>query len=211
MRLFEIESSDIGQLHGRNIEYSFVIQKLCSNPVGRKVLDVGCSSPHNILPVALTWLGWEVWGIDIREFKVRHPNWHMVIGDIRHTEFPDSFFDYVTAISTIEHIGLTRYGETSEDLDGDKKALREIKRILKPTGRLLLTVPYGVPVVVKPVHRIYDKQWLAELCEGYQVSECPFYAREKSGYWREVPDEVAKEARLDGRESLALLELVPTK
>ncbi len=210
MRIFDIEPPDIDQLNGRNIEYSFVICKLASAPKG-KVLDVGCCSANNIVPVALTGLGFEVWGLDIRQFRLDHPDYHSVIGDIRHTDFPNGFFDCVTAISTIEHIGLTRYGEASEDLDGDKNALREIARILKPTGRFLLTVPFGIQVVVKPLHRIYDNQGLTELWQGYRVLEGLYYARDGAGYWRKVSPELAEETRRQGRESLALLELSPIK
>jgi SAM-dependent methyltransferase len=109
-----------------------------------KVLDVGCAATRNYLPASLALLGWEVWGIDIREWKFKFPNFHFVVGDIRQTTFPDNFFDCVYAVSTLDHIGLSgRYGITKYDPQGDFKAIREIARILRNEGTLLITIPYG--------------------------------------------------------------------
>ena len=49
--------------------------------------------------------------------------------DVRRLPFADSSFDVVTAMDIIEHI------------DDDKAAASEIFRVLKPGGRLLVTVP----------------------------------------------------------------------
>jgi ubiquinone/menaquinone biosynthesis C-methylase UbiE len=54
--------------------------------------------------------------------------------DVRCLAFNDHVFDKVVTISVLEHI----YPEK----DGDVKALTEIKRVLKPQGEILLTVPY---------------------------------------------------------------------
>jgi ubiquinone/menaquinone biosynthesis C-methylase UbiE len=54
--------------------------------------------------------------------------------DVRCLSFNDHIFDKVVTISVLEHI----YPEK----DGDVKALTEIKRVLKPEGDILLTVPY---------------------------------------------------------------------
>ncbi len=121
---------------GRMIEYSFIIGKLGLLPKG-KVLDVGCTARLNFLPAALASLRWEVWGIDAREFKLKHPNFQFVGEDIRHTSFPANFFDAIYAVSTLEHIGLSeRYGTIDEDPEGDVKSVNEIRRILCKEGRL---------------------------------------------------------------------------
>ena len=51
-------------------------------------------------------------------------NSQLVNGDIRKTEFPDNYFDYIYSLATFEHIF---------DLD---KAMKEMHRILKPGGLL---------------------------------------------------------------------------
>lgn len=72
-----------------------------------------------------------------------------VFGDLRTLLFNDNLFDYVICISTLEHIGMdnSRYGGTLEsDPDSYLTALREMYRVLKPTGVLMITVPFGAYV-----------------------------------------------------------------
>lgn len=54
--------------------------------------------------------------------------------DARALEYPDGTFDKVISISVLEHI----YPEVG----GDTQALKEIARVLKPAGEMLLTTPY---------------------------------------------------------------------
>ncbi len=54
--------------------------------------------------------------------------------DVRNLTFDEDSFDKIISISVIEHI----YPEEG----GDYQALREVKRVLKPQGEFLMTVPY---------------------------------------------------------------------
>ena len=56
--------------------------------------------------------------------------------------FWDEFFDVVTCISTLDHVGLAAYGLPAED-GALEKAAGELWRVLRPGGRLLLTTPAG--------------------------------------------------------------------
>ena len=68
---------------------------------------------------------------------------------IRKTDYPDNYFDAISCISTLEHIGVAgRYG-SDDDPEGDAKTMHEIKRILKPGGILLTSLPYGAKDVVQ--------------------------------------------------------------
>lgn len=76
--------------------------------------------------------------------------------DLRRTCFREAFFDYVVSLSTLEHIGLDNgrfyTGQpTPRNPDSYLDAVREIARILRPGGRLYLSVPYG---------RYADHSWL---------------------------------------------------
>ncbi len=55
-------------------------------------------------------------------------------GDLRSLPYPDDTFDRVTVISVIEHV------PDPGDIDG----IRDLARVLKPGGRLILTVPFGM-------------------------------------------------------------------
>lgn len=84
-------------------------------------------------------------GIDL--VKKRVDKIDSVMGDIRSTPFHNGSFDLVFCISTIEHIGKdnSRYwkGSCEEDNAGDIAAARELCRIMKCGGRMVLTAPYG--------------------------------------------------------------------
>jgi SAM-dependent methyltransferase len=213
-RFIDVEASaETAPPDERIIEYSFVIGKLASIPVGQ-VLDVGCTARLNYLPAALASLGWDVWGIDRREFKFKHPNFHLVLEDVRKTSFPDNFFDAVYAISTLEHIGLSgRYGVTKEDTEGDAKTITEIARILRPGGILLCTVPYAREAkIIKSLQRIYDKLSLDRLFNNWTKNDEIWYYRGDDGYWIPLPGKDAtKVANPDGESAVVLLELLPIK
>jgi len=210
-RFVDVEASgDAALPDGRVIEYSFIIGKLASLEKG-KVLDVGCAARLNYLPAALASIGWEVYGVDMRQFKFRFPNFHFVLGDVTRTDFPDCFFDAVCAVSVLEHIGLSgRYGISTQDPEGDVKALMEMKRILHGGGRLLVTLPYGKEKRQTTLNRVYNRDSLEELFSGWEIKDKVFYAQDNEGFWIPVAEEETE--RLDkNKEALALLELAVQK
>jgi hypothetical protein len=73
----------------------------------------------------------------------------------------------VSLISTLEHIGLGRYGDPL-DVDGDIRCMREVWRVLHPGGHLVLTIPYGYPTVVFNLHRIYDEGRFQMVTQGFE-------------------------------------------
>ncbi|MEW6202115.1 MAG: class I SAM-dependent methyltransferase [bacterium] len=115
-------------------------------------------------------------------------------------DFPDNYFDVVTAISVLEHI----------TGDGDAQTLSEIHRILKPGGHFYLTVPcaqkyteefvnrnvYGRKFSGEPLFfsRIYDDETL----QGKLLNRTPLQVVEKtifgqphfdfySVWWKKLP------------------------
>jgi ubiquinone/menaquinone biosynthesis C-methylase UbiE len=61
--------------------------------------------------------------------RARGDHYPLTRADVRRMPFADNSFDVVTAMDIIEHI------------DDDKAAASEINRVLKPGGRLFVTVP----------------------------------------------------------------------
>jgi SAM-dependent methyltransferase len=208
-RFIDIETWPRGS---RYFEYGFTITRILLSGFKGRVLDIGCAALSNYLPLSLSLLGYEVYGIDLLDFMLlRHPNFHFSRQDIRKTTFQDNFFDYVYAISSIEHVGLTgRYSVTEEDPEGDLKAVQEVIRIISPNGKFLMTLLYGKGEVVKPKHRIYGSARLRELTKNWKVTEEVYFKRNEEGYWIPVPEEVAGKAK-SPEWAVVCLELSPIK
>jgi len=86
----------------------------------------------------------KLYGVDLSEklldiASVNIPEAELAKGDVENLEFGDNFFDFVLMVDTFQYL---------QDFD---KVLEETKRVLKPGGRFLVTVP--------------NKNWL--LFEGY--------------------------------------------
>lgn len=131
------------KLHSRTIEYPFAASLLTRDA---DILDIGSAKADKY------WLGL-LKGFPARTLFFDHdapdePPRPFARGDCRKMPFADQCFDMIFAISLIEHIGLlspqTVQGHLpSYSLDGDIETLRECRRVLKPSGRLILTIPMG--------------------------------------------------------------------
>lgn len=171
----------------RIVEHSYVFGKLMSMPKG-KALDIGCIARTNYISPSLAMNGWEVYGIDIRnEWQFHHPNFTFIQGDIREAKLESQSFDLVTCISTLEHIGLAGYyGNRVESQDGDFQAIERVKTLLKPNGKLILTVPYCKNYFVKPGARIYDMNRLTKMLDGFTIKDKVIYLQDENGDWNIV-------------------------
>ena len=70
----------------------------------------------------------------------------------------------------IEHIGLGRYGDEI-DPQGDKKACRELTRVLARGGDLFFVSPVGRPRIEYNAHRIYSYGMVLDLFPGLELME----------------------------------------
>ena len=209
--IHEPEPRLLYNLAERLIEYPFVFSELKKHPAG-KVLDVGCTDYRNVLPFILASLGWEVYGIDIQDFGFKHPNFHFVRGDITNTHFSDNFFNCVYAISTLEHIGIKgSFGIEKSDTEADKKAMKEIARILEPNGICLLTLPYGKRRLERS--RRYDKLMLEELISGWNIEHQAYCVLDSERGWVIATGDMAEQAGhlRDEEKAIVLLKLSNSK
>jgi hypothetical protein len=114
----------------------------------------------------------------------------------------------------VEHIGLPIYGQ-HEFAHGDILAMRHVRHLLAPGGRLLLTVPFG-RAQVNPWFRVYDHRHLRRLTGGFRALSAAFYRLRPDGDGSYEPCRAAdlREAGYDFEhmraEGIALAELTPS-
>lgn len=114
-----------------------------------KVLDVGspkmfglCLAFETDAEVMLS----DISALNVDEYRMmwrgleRHAKGNALFSlqDARALNFSDAEFDVVYSMSVIEHV---------EGDDGDVRAIREMQRVLKPGGLLVLSVPFGARYV----------------------------------------------------------------
>ena len=190
--------SDDYSVNERIIEHPFVHANLAGVSPGARILDVG--SNYSPLVLELAGLGFNVTALDINESAFQHPNITFATGSICNTAFDNEAFDVVTAISTVEHIGLGYYGDSTAEAS-DIKAVREIRRILKASGKLILTVPYGVRSTTK-FTRIYDRDLLNQLLDGFEKLSELYAIRTNSRCWMRSSEEEASIRKVEGFEHI---------
>jgi SAM-dependent methyltransferase len=107
----------------RDFEAAYIINKLLDNK--KRILNVGCTWGREYF--FLTSQGHECFNLDLGKRNL--PN--LFIGDItKKIKFKDKSFDGVVM------------GEIMEHLIDDTAALKEIRRVLKDDGYLVITVPF---------------------------------------------------------------------
>jgi SAM-dependent methyltransferase len=111
-----------------------------------------------------------------------------VEADVRSLPFPDRSFDQVLLVSTLEHVGAdnTVYGLVAEREGRDARltALRELARVLRRGGSLLLTVPLGEPGDHGWFRQEEEQGWTSLLSDaGLFVDELELYELTTEG-WR---------------------------
>lgn len=127
-------NSDGTWLRRKAIEYG--LGKRCRYVTRHKeagrLLDIGCAAGHFLLGMRMRG-EWELYGVELSDevagiARQRH-NLNVVTGTLEEAGYPDAFFDAITMWDVLEHL---------HDPTG---SLREIHRILKPGGLLVIRVP----------------------------------------------------------------------
>lgn len=146
-------------LHGRG-KFALQLIKNCEYPI----LDAGCAWGYVTRHIPKKEL---VTGLDVKREEVKYAKLHdrseYVIGSVMESPFKDNSFATVLLLDVLEHV------------ESDKKTIEQIKRILEPKGKLILSVPYDTWLSrtfdpgYKKGHRHYSLNKLRELTKNFDM------------------------------------------
>jgi len=158
----------------RDVEYNLVYTHL---PKGDGlVLDLGPLPSAPMSRFALQQ-GYRVVGVGLEAMEWNAARLEYIQADFLKIELKKRF-DWVLNISTIEHFGLAgRYGVTEDRPSADLEAMAKLHSLMAPDAKMLLTIPVGKDMVIKPWHRVYGVERLPKLLEGYHIAEQSFFAK----------------------------------
>jgi len=174
----------------RAVEFAYVWRQLRQR-AGARILDVG--SPKDLAAMLARHRHYEVVATDILPAAVllsqrygsaqglegQGPGRvHSEVQDARALTYPDESFDAAYSVSVLEHI----------PDDGDSAAMRELIRVVRPGGVVVVTVPYDRryreafvdgpvyerrPVASEPIfyERHYDREALVQRLLGQGTAE----------------------------------------
>ena len=137
------------RLDERVVEYPWIFARL--GITERLLLDAGSALnfPHLLDLPELKSRSVVIYNLS-PESVVKRSNISYIYGDLRHTMLNSEYFDEIVCISTLEHVGMNNTFLYSKDIrfdelrpDDYQDVVKEFKRLLKPGGRLFITVPYG--------------------------------------------------------------------
>lgn len=156
----EVNSKGIEAGNQLTFHYQMALEHL---PGSGKVLDIACGDGYGSRLMAES--GYEVLGGDIDPDIVSKASASLKEGmsaafkklDVTALDLPDATFDAVVSMETIEHVDDIAY-------------LTEIRRVLKPGGRLILSTPQNslghIPINAEHV-REYSLAELEKLCSQH--------------------------------------------
>ncbi len=107
---------------------------------------------------------------DYRPAKIELDNLQCKHANITTLPFEDNSIKSLSCMHVVEHIGLGRYGD-SLDVDGDLKAISELKRVVSEKGNLLFVVPIGKAKIMFNAHRIYSYEQIISYFQEFELKE----------------------------------------
>ena len=137
------------RLDERVVEYPWILTRL--GIAERLLLDAGSALnfPHLLDLPEMKSRSVVIYNLS-PESVVKRSNVSYIYGDLRRTILNSEYFDEIVCISTLEHVGMNNTFLYSKDIrfdelrtDDYQDTVKEFKRLLKPGGRLFITVPYG--------------------------------------------------------------------
>jgi hypothetical protein len=129
----------------------------------------------------------EIEVMDIRQVEAKVVNVVFVQKDLMREDA--SLVDYCDSLSclhALEHFGLGRYGDDL-DIDGHKKGLTNISKLLKRGGTAYISVPIGDQRIDFNAHRVFSVRYFLDLLMEIYDLRSFSYINDRRILFREVP------------------------
>lgn len=142
----------------------------------RKIKEIGLTEQHTDISSSLYFSVLVSAFIPVKFYDYRPAKLelsHLTCGhaDITRLPFMDNSITSLSCMHVVEHIGLGRYGDPI-DVDGDLKAISELKRVVKWGGDLLFVVPIGGEAkIMFNAHRIYTYEQIVSYFSEFELKE----------------------------------------
>lgn len=116
-------------------------------------------------------MGIDVTMIDVRKFPKQVEGLHTIIDDATTLkQIPDESIESLSALCSLEHFGLGRYGDPL-DPESCFKCFINIQKKLKKGGHLYLSVPVGKERVEFNAHRVFYARTIIECFDELELKE----------------------------------------
>lgn len=144
-----------------------VLQELVRAHDLRRGADIG--SATGTFPAMQLAAGIELCTVfEQRPLEADHERVEVRVQDLSQDTGLKPEFDLVTCLSTIEHVGLGRYGDPLDPW-GDVRLAQNLRKIVRPGGFVVMSFPVGAGCVVFNMHRIYSPLRRSLLFDGYDL------------------------------------------
>jgi len=127
-------------------------------PTSGRLLDAGCGSGQTMAWFRARWPGWSSAGLDVARdglAAARAAGEHLLAcASVLDLPYPDGHFDAVITLDVLQHLPLN---------GGDRRALREFRRVLRPGGILFVrtnaqALPYTEDDLAADFHRYRPRE-----------------------------------------------------
>ncbi|WP_434697297.1 methyltransferase domain-containing protein [Pseudomonas sp. Z1-14] len=146
------------------------IHWICAQVAGKKVLDVGCS--QGIVPLLLAREGCEVVGVDTSPQAIEEAKSYLA-AEPTHVQAKICYVnaDFLSLDTTETAPDTIVISEVLEHLVRPEMFVEKAAALLKPEGRLIITVPFGVNDFIDHKHTFYLLEPFRLLNEYLQITD----------------------------------------
>jgi SAM-dependent methyltransferase len=188
-------------LDERCVEYPWALAHL--RPGNERLLDAGSALNHPWLLDQAVFSGkdFHILTLAPEPYCAWQKGFSYIFADLRDIPVRDGFYDRIVSISTLEHVGFDTSPYTGGTSQAEpswlayRDALAELRRVLRPGGELLVTLPYGRKENLV-IAQQFDAAALAGFVEAFGPgrAEMEFFKYSPEGWQRAGQEQCAGSA-----------------